>query len=273
MNCPSVQKLLSNYYDGELPPESSALVERHVETCTKCSKLLATFTQLSWMAGRLATPAAPEMWSELETRLEAAQPNPRESSRRRWAPAIQLLALAASVLVVVGVGWTVSSVWRGPENHEAFSAGLDEYLADFQRSPVAAQAALISAYGGTALDADQALEQVGFRPAVSQGLPAGYTVVSTHMLDMPCCRCVQSLCKSNDGTMFAVFEHHCAQEDSFTDRPAAERMCNGKPCKLVELDHRIAASWKLGHRHMTVVGLRDVDQLEALVASLDKPTT
>jgi anti-sigma factor RsiW len=271
MSCPSVQELLSNYYDGELPAESSAFVEQHLESCQQCARNLRNFRQLSSLARILPNPVPPEMWRELERHIETAQlSSPVENPGRRWPPAARLLALAASVLVVIGMGGTVFEIWRGRDNTDALTAGMDGYLAEFRRSPAAAQAALISAYNGNAVDGEEALEQVGYRPAVLRGLPAGYTVISTHVLDMPCCRCLQSLCRSRDGTMFAVFEHEDGEDTAFGDQVAVETMCSGKPCKLIDMNDRLAASWSVGNRQLTVIGLRDRAQLESLVDSLNQ---
>lgn len=101
-------------------------------------------------------------------------------------------------------------------------------------------------------------------------MPDGYSVDSTYVMKMPCCTCVQCLCTRSDGSTIAIFEHDDEEaKEWFGDRPEMSANCNGKQCMLVELDDRIAASWKHDKRHFTVVGLRDVAELTNLVAWFD----
>ncbi len=71
--------------------------------------------------------------------------------------------------------------------------------------------------------------------------------------------------------MIAIFEHDDEEmTEWFGDRPAMAANCSGKRCSLVEVNDRIAASWKRDKRHITVVGLRDVAELTELVAWFEK---
>ncbi len=90
-------------------------------------------------------------------------------------------------------------------------------------------------------------------------------------MKMPCCTCVQCLCKRSDGSVIAIFEHDDEEmTEWFGDRPAMAANCSGKRCSLVEVNDRIAASWKRDKRHITVVGIRDVAELTELVAWFEK---
>jgi hypothetical protein len=71
--------------------------------------------------------------------------------------------------------------------------------------------------------------------------------------------------------MFAVFEHDDSEQHMFGDRPGVECVCQGKQCKLVGLDERIAASWKLGSRHITVIGIESLEEVNELVAWFGEP--
>ena len=112
---------------------------------------------------------------------------------------------------------------------------------------------------------------VGYRPAVANGLPEGYSVESTYVMTMPCCTCVQCLCKRSDGSTIAIFEHDDEEtKEWFGDRPETLANCGGYRCSVVELEGHIAASWLRGKRHITVVGVRDVAELAELVAWFDE---
>ena len=84
---------------------------------------------------------------------------------------------------------------------------------------------------------------------------------------MPCCTCVQSLCKRTDGTTVAIFEHDNAQPDWFGRRQTNTIDCAGQCCTLVRVDSQLAATWQFGQRHITVIGARDVTEIDKLAAA------
>jgi hypothetical protein len=110
---------------------------------------------------------------------------------------------------------------------------------------------------------------VGYRPAVSEGLPEGYSLASTSVLKMPCCTCVKAVCKRQDGSTLVLFEHDDEKTEWFGERQSNMAMCGDKECCLVDLDSSIAATWKQGSRSLTAVGVRDVDEVNTLVSWLD----
>lgn len=275
MDCTEVKELLSAYFDDELVSEKRTAVSEHLAGCDECSSELAGFERLSDMARDLDTPIPPpQMWSQLEKQLEEEQLAQKvqltNRSARLYFPVQRLVALAASLLVAVGVGWFAYSTWIGHDGHNGFTAEMGHYLEEFHRDPAAAQQFLLAKYEGQAVDAQLAVSLVGYRPAVADGMPDGYSVDSTYVMTMPCCTCVQCVCTRSDGSTIAIFEHDDEEaKEWFGDRPEMSANCNGKQCMLVELDDRIAASWKHDKRHFTVVGLRDVAELTNLVAWFD----
>ena len=276
MDCTEVKELLSAYFDDELASEKRTAVAEHLAGCDECSTELAGFERLSELAGSLVTPMAPpQMWSQLEQQLEEDQTAQKVhlANRRptQYFPAQRLVALAATLVVVVGLGWFGYSTWMGHDGHDGFTAEMGHYLEEFHRDPAAAQQFLLAKYDGQAVDAQQATSLVGYRPVIAEGMPDGYTVETTYVMKMPCCTCVQCLCKRSDGSTIVVFEHDDEEaKEWFGDRPEMSASCNGKQCRLVELDDRIAASWKHDKRNFTVVGLRDVAELTNLVAWFDE---
>lgn len=263
MNCSEVQEVLSAYYDGELASDQRSRLSDHLDECLVCAKQLAGFQGLSVMVSELSTPAAPaHLWSQLERQLDAQrdeQPmtNTVEPSRRSSFAAQTLIALAATVVFALGVGWFTYQSWLAHGEHHQFTAEFRNYLDEFRRDPDAAQQILLAKYSNQIVGPDQAIEQVGYRPAIADGLPAGYAVKSTHVMKMPCCTCVQSLCKRSDGSTLAIFEHD-------------DRTCGDSHCCLVELDDQIAASWQRGSRHITLIGVRDAGEVGEMAAWLDE---
>jgi len=129
---------------------------------------------------------------------------------------------------------------------------------------------LLTKYDGEKVDAAGAAKLVGYRPIVSGGLPEGYSLASTSVLKMPCCTCVKAVCKRSDGSTLVLFEHDDEETAWFGDRRQSMATCGDKDCCLVDLDSSIAATWKQGSRSVTVVGVRDQDEVATLVNWLDK---
>jgi hypothetical protein len=275
MNCLEVKELLSAYYDDELSSDKRTALAEHLAGCDDCTHQLRGFRRLSAMANRLTHPEPPtQLWHQIEDQLDLEHAaDPELSGFFAWMgwtryPAVRFgLATAAAILIaVVWFGYRTSLEHGG--DHQ-MAAVFGEYLEEFRRDPDAAQQILLANYESQIVDAEQAVQTVRYRPAVAGGMPAGYSVESTYVMKMPCCKCVQCICKRRDGTTIAIFEHDDEEPDWFGDRPTTKAICNGTRCRLVELDDRIAASWKRGKRYITVIGVRDTAEVDQLVAWFD----
>lgn len=276
MKCSEVQSLLSAYHDGELPESARLRVESHLERCSTCSEELVAFGRLSQMAAALGNPVPPKhLWSRVEEALDRSATGshlPKASGLSgRWRPrAAQLLALAVAVLVAIGVGWFAIQHGGVRSEHHEFAAEFGHYLVEFRHSPDAAQQFLLAKYESQRVAPEEAIHRVGYRPAVAGGLPPGYQIESQYVIKMPCCTCVQTLCRRADGSALVVFEHNDDDPRWFGDRPAITASCNGERCSLIEMEDRLAATWKHGARYITLVGVRDVTEVSQMVAWLDE---
>ena len=86
---------------------------------------------------------------------------------------------------------------------------------------------------------------------------------------MPCCICVQSICERSDGSTWAIFEHDDEEADEwFAHRPKVTVNVNDTRCSLIEVEKHLAATWRRGKRHITLVGMRDATEVSQLVAWL-----
>ncbi len=219
----------------------------------------------------LRMPIPPEkLWDRLEVELDGeAFPRPLGRTRFVSLRTSMILTLAATVLVALGVGWFGYDTWFGHGDHHGFVAEFGHYLDEFRRDPEAAQQMLVAKYDGESVDGEQAIRLVGYRPLTSHTSHNQYSVKSTHVLKMPCCTCVQTLCERSDGSAVAIFEHDDANPEWFGDQRETIANCSGKRCCLFDLNDRIAASWKSGTRHITVIGARDADEVSDLVAWLE----
>jgi len=284
MRCTDVQDRLSAYYDGELSAESQTGISRHLSECASCAAEYAKFNDVTRAVKRMPQPrVSAAVWDGLTVELVAAESNDairrvsassQRKYRHRWM-SFPRLALIASVLLSLGLGYWISRdlghLNSADHGHSAdFLATMDHYLRQLPADPDAAEQFLLSKYNGQIVNSDTAVQFVGYRPAVSEGLPEGYSLASTSVLKMPCCTCVKAMCRRQDGSTLVLFEHDDDKTEWFGERQSNMAMCGDKECCLVDLDSSIAATWKRGSRSLTAVGVRDIDEVATLVGWLDK---
>lgn len=266
MNCVEAQERLSAYFDGELPSPERGSVADHIKSCAICAKEFERFEKLSQMASKLRRPEPPAgLWNELEKKLDAAVASSRPRARylRR-----RIVAMAALLLVGLALGYYVKKTWFGHGNVDHLAANFGSYLEIFQHDPVKAQQMLIANYDGNATSLEEIIRRVKYRPVVADRLPEGYKLEGLYLLKMPCCICPQAVVRGDDGNVLAVFEHGPDEPDWFGDRPMVKCRCAGKPTAIVEIDGKLAATYKSGSRYVTLVGLRDLDETTRLIGHL-----
>jgi anti-sigma factor RsiW len=98
MDCPTCEAMVDAYVDGELSAAESADFERAVEVCPDCRRRLETARAMSRLLRDLPAEPAPDLLrARIERELRAIAG--RRQERLRW------LAVAASLLVALAVGW------------------------------------------------------------------------------------------------------------------------------------------------------------------------
>jgi len=270
MNCSEVHDLLSDYYDNELSDDLREAVRFHLKTCTHCAGEIGAFEKISQLAGNLSNPVPPsELWGELETRLQnelkpmsriVEQPGSRTPLKR--IPKYSLLLVATTLLLVIGVCY----LYHEQTSHLHSSSVFIQYVAAFVHNPDSAQQILLKNYQNDFVSPEQAVKLLGYEPAIVRSLPAGYEMQASYVMKMPCCTCLQTICKRKDGSSLVIFEHDDETPEWFEGQSKINTSCNGEKCCLVNLEQRIAASWKHDKRHVTVIGIRDVSEVNELIA-------
>jgi len=86
---------------------------------------------------------------------------------------------------------------------------------------------------------------------------------------MPCCDCLQVICRRADGSRVAVFRHDQAEPDWLSGCPTVATECAGKACRIVRASSDLAATWSVGSHHYTIIGARDTDEVKQLIGVLD----
>lgn len=274
MNCSEVQDRLSAYFDGELTADEQSTVAAHLEGCSACGEELTAFGKLSEISAGLTTPQAPShLWNELEAKLD----NDAENKPTLAPPSLlqrlprTVVAVAASLLVAVGLGIAGYSYWFATDEHEHLAINFEHYLEEFDRNPEKAQQILLANYNGQPTTVQEAAAKLKYEPVIAKGLPSGCSLKDVYMLDMPCCSCAQAVCHCDNGRPIAIFEHDIDQPVWFGDRPSINCLCDGKPTSIVQIDDRLAATWKQGNRYVTIIGARDLEDVTRFVAHLSGP--
>ncbi len=300
MRCQDATELLSAYFDEELNDSDAARVRQHVQTCQRCQTELQSFERIHVLAGQFQEPkiAAPS-WESFAARLQVSQQQaPQQSTllteRRRSRTkdvVIIVAALAASVLIMLAV--------RRPEksdrqtdghahSHSSAMAGVmptlidfQEVVSNFQHDAMHASEAFSALYAGEEVSIENAEQKLGYRPQVKQALPAGVQLVSTRVLKLPECNCVEGeclcgpngcnclacVCERPDGSKFMLVENCKSQKTSFGDLPTQLVRRGNRELKVTQTDKGLAASWEGARARMTAIGLRDISELDGLLAS------
>jgi anti-sigma factor RsiW len=264
---------LSAAIDGELPSREQDAFAEHVDRCEACATLFRDFRELSVMAAALPMPSPdPDLWEKIEAERNGWRslvsqrrgvPLPfTKVSAMRWGGIAIALALVGLALVgIQGRGgprrglrphFTLNDLIEGPlhgsaETHPNGAVQFD------RRDTGLAEAARL----------------VGYQPLIADGLPEEYTLVSTTVLAAPGCTCVECACSRKDGTTLAIIEHEAVGDEWFGERPVTTCQCGETSCQVAEVGETLAATWRVGERSMTVVGARDRQELERLVAWFD----
>jgi hypothetical protein len=272
MQCCEVVELLSEYYDGELSPDKADAVAEHVAVCTHCAAELETLHKLSDLTRKLDQPSPPRhVWPRIAAQLNSSQ-SPVTVTAVSAQRASRKMLLAVAAMLLVGLSWIAYTKWQAREHHH-LAVNFGHFLDLFQQAPDEAQQELVEHYSGQPVEIADAIRELKYRPVVANGLPDDYEPAQAYLLKMPCCRCLEACYHRKDGGMLCVFEHDIDQPVWFGDRPVSSKVCSGKPTRLVQVDGCLAATWQQERRHITVIGVKDVDEVTRLVAHFDAHPT
>lgn len=111
MNCGEVKKIIQLYLDDELSSRETLEAHNHLESCTSCSALLASFAkqdELLRQAARLEKSDDPVLRSKILAAISeqsVAEPAGRFLSTR-WSRFV--IAAAAMLILAIGLLWGIS---------------------------------------------------------------------------------------------------------------------------------------------------------------------
>jgi anti-sigma factor RsiW len=111
-SCSEIRPLLGAYLDGELPADQRVAVGQHLEQCMDCLRELDDFARIEQI-GRAAAgaPAVGEGdWDRVWRNVRAGIVPARRA--RAWLRPVASLAVAALLLIAIGVGYILVSGGR-----------------------------------------------------------------------------------------------------------------------------------------------------------------
>ncbi len=268
---PFIADRLSAYIDNELAAEDVHQIEQHCSTCEMCRVLVSQYRAIGTLMRQSEVHVDTEhIWERVSARLDDGPivPISTRYQPKNWVYA--MLATAASIALIWFVAKSNLLSEHGDETHKHAVLAVDfqEVIRSAKNEPRTAVAKLVAKYQGKELDSVATADYLGYVPAVFNRVPAGFARASTHVLNMPCCKCSASICKRNDGTSLILFEHKDEQPVWFGDSPSIETQCSGKTCKIIETAGQLAVSWKNQDRQLTIVGASDIAEVNQWVASL-----
>ena len=271
INCDWIEERLSAYIDNELDAKERTDFESHCDHCNACRATIVEFQAIgTLMRQSEASVDTNSLWEQVAPRLDSDRivSIPSKPLPKNWIYAV--LVTAASVSLIWFFARNPSSdhdAGEASHEHAALAVDFQEVIRAAKSEPKVAIAKLVSKYQGKELDIKATESYLGYEPAVFKSIPEGFTRVSTHVLNMPCCKCSASICERNDGTSLILFEHKDEQPVWFGSLPYIETQCSGKTCKIIEAAGQLAVSWKNNDRQLTMIGANDIAEVNQWVAS------
>jgi mycothiol system anti-sigma-R factor len=131
MSCDFPGTLVHGYFDGELDAVRAAEFERHLENCRECTANLGAAESLrsTLQRAQLYETAPIELRRKIRAELKAPSTSVSGPSVAPW----RWIAIAASLLLVTGVGWYAlqNSRAKGPESVTATEV-IDAHIRSLQ---------------------------------------------------------------------------------------------------------------------------------------------
>lgn len=190
-SCQEIRMKLGELLDGELAGPSRQVMEAHLAACPACRQEAARLESLVRRIGYSPAPEAPAgLWMAIERRLDAPFAGHAPAPAAWRPPALRArilrlagrpLAAAAAVFLVVGLGWLAVNA---PSRAVAAEIDFRPLLARADGDVGTGIQALMRAYGGRSISADEAAQRMKVRIAAPDELPDGLRLEGRYLLQM-----------------------------------------------------------------------------------------
>lgn len=183
MDCHSAKESLGAYMDGELPGEICATIEAHLARCPVCTSELEFMKSVAELIAEPSAIQVPsQLWDSIERRLD--RPVQREPQTKGRIPMVRRFVLAASILIVVGVGtWALFSLGGNASIARASTVDFSALLDALPKDAVAAFEKFLTQYIAKpvlASEAKDAAPQLDFE--IPTMLPGGFRLEQAYTL-------------------------------------------------------------------------------------------
>ncbi|QDV85290.1 hypothetical protein TBK1r_42690 [Stieleria magnilauensis] len=300
MRCETVAPQLSAHFDGELSQKLSLEIDSHLAHCESCSAESRSFERISDLLGASNLhELQPPSWATVAKRLQAEQATPvtLPSNSPFTIPGrskvkdfmVIVASLAASILILAWtwrpadqptqVAQSVHSSHAGPAIN-ATAINFQETVSLQQQDTGLAMQALTQKYEGREASAEEVVKNVGFQPITQSSLSDGVKLVSTQLLKMPQCNCVDGVCMCGpgecncvacvcqrpDGSTFLVVEQCHGQNVNFGELPVRLVQRGNHELQVTGNEKGLAVTWTANKTRRLAVGLRDLNEMDQLLA-------
>ncbi len=132
MKCDSIHSNIIFYLDGELPPEETAAIKKHLNECSTCSKLFSEISK-TYKLAESVPPLSGDFTSSVMEKVKTevkADPYTRQfvTFTRRIAAAVLLMLVGFSITVILAQR-PANGLSREDTNQQEF---IDYYFADLE---------------------------------------------------------------------------------------------------------------------------------------------
>ncbi|RMF80450.1 MAG: hypothetical protein D6744_08230 [Planctomycetota bacterium] len=187
MKCDDVRQVLGAYVDGALDADAQGEVATHLASCDACraeAEALSTLVRnLSAAAEPVDTPRA-ALWEAIENRLDAAADDSESAQNPRvLLLSRRVLASAAAVVLVVGLGWLAARTpWEAPAS--AATVDFRPLLAQADGDIEAGINALLARHGGREIRLAEVARRMRLRIHAAATLPYNLKLKDTYLLNL-----------------------------------------------------------------------------------------
>ncbi len=286
---------------GDEPLKIAEDIDSHVAQCDSCRAELLSFGRLRNLVSASSLDGAqPPPWAAIAAQLQAEQvtlPSKSPSARTPQSNVKDVLVIVASLAASFLIfSWArrasdestqvADSGRRHHADHSdhamnATAINFQDTVSLQQQDTGLAMQALVQKYAGREASVDEVVKNVGFRPMVQSPLPGGATLVSTQILTLPQCNCVEGecmcgpsdcncvacVCQRPDGSTFLVIEQCNGQKVNFGELPVQLVHRGNHELQVTGNEKGLAVAWTANQTRKIAFGLRDLSEMDQLLVA------
>lgn len=265
VHCQVIRPLLGQFYDGELSASQSDAVDGHLRNCSGCAAEMAGIQQLGESVRLRVLPEPPEdLWDRIERELPPARLPAEVVSRRRffW---VQVVTVAALLVIAVGTGW-LAYLSPSAAGRARSADGVD--LADYLDSGVPQTFVGTQPVSLNLSDLEMDMCPARFAVAHATHLPGGFAAQKSLMGRCGGQQLVQTEYRQGDDRV-VVLQYPVGAPVRVSREQVERVQVAGRNVSVVPGARCWAATWQSDQTVIVVLGPADRDALLKIVATVD----